>query len=140
MGLCQDASVNVYVADYYNKRVQVLGPYLVFKEEFKCCGETIGVAIDTLGTLHAATISGLQSFSGNFVRCSMNGLYGDVAVSQEGYLFVSHYLANGGLQIHKPDKSLLRTINGLKSPLGVFLDQSGYIYIVECGANKVCKY
>ena len=45
MGLCLDAASNLYIADYGNKRVQVLGPHLVFKKEFKCQSGSRGVAI-----------------------------------------------------------------------------------------------
>ena len=36
IGLCQDASGDVYVADSYNKRVQVFGPDLMLKKEIDC--------------------------------------------------------------------------------------------------------
>ena len=140
MGLCQDMSGNVYVADLYNKRVQVLGPDLVFKKEFKCQGITRGVAVDSLGTLHVATSSGLESFPGESARCSKSGSCVDVAVSHEGYLFVSHFLNNGKIQIHKPDESPLGTIDQLKDPFGVYSDQNGWIYVADYKAKKVHKY
>ena len=54
-GLCLDAASNLYIADFVNKRVQVLGPDLVFKKAFKCRGGSRGVAVDSYGTLHVVT-------------------------------------------------------------------------------------
>ena len=138
-GLCQDASGNIYVADHGSDSVLVLGRDLVFKKEFKCQSGAKGVAIDSRGTLHVATTSGLESFPGKLASSSKSGSLGDVAVSQEGYRFVT-FVVDGRLEKCKPDESLLGTIDGLRSPLGVFLDQSGYVYVAENGANRVCKY
>ena len=140
-GLCQDASGNIYVADCGNKRVQVLGPDMVFKKKFSCQGSTRGVAGDSLGTLHVATSYGLESFPDKLVRYSnMWQSCGGIAISQERYMFASYRTDDPRLEICEPDGSLLGTIDELESPRGVFLDQSGYIYIADYEAYQVCKY
>ena len=64
MVLCLVATSNCYIANYGNKRVQVVGPDLVFKEEFKCGGGSRGLRLDSLGTLaicgNSLWIDGLQ--------------------------------------------------------------------------------
>ena len=60
MGLCQYASSNIYVADYHNKRVQVLGPDLTFKREINYDERILGVAVDEGGNIHAATDSAVH--------------------------------------------------------------------------------
>ena len=142
MGLCLDAASNLYVADYGNKRVQVLGPDLVFKEEFKCPSGSRGVAVDSLGTLHVTTDSGLESFPNKFQsffqeRHSCN----DIAISPEGYKFVT-YLGRGkaGLEIRKPNGDVIKTIGGLQDPRGISLNQSGHMYIADYGARNVFRY
>ena len=142
MGLCLDAASNLYVADYGNKRVQVLGPDLVFKEEFKCRGGSKGVVVDSHGTLHVATDSGIESFPDKLQsffqeRHSCN----DIAISPEGCKFVT-YSGRGeaGLEIHYPNGDVIKTNCRLRDPRGVSLDQSGSIYVADYGAQKVIKY
>ena len=111
----------------------------MFKKEFKCQCRTRGVAVDRVGTLHVATHSGLETFSDELELCSNTGSFGDVALSQKGCRFVTNCV-DGRLEIRKVDDNLIGTIHGLKRPLGVFLDQSGYIHIADYETNKVCKY
>ena len=139
MGLCQDASKNIYVADHRNKRVQVLGPDLTFGKEFKCQNEVWGVAVDSFGKIHAATEAGMEIVQdelqyGNREKC------GDVAISRDNCTFVTYCTPNGRLEIRKPDHSLLATISGLMMPLGVCLDGSGCIYLAEWDTLKVHKF
>ena len=133
MGLCLDAASNLYVADYGNQRVQVLGPDLVFKKEFKCRNGSRGVAVDSLGILHVATDTGMESFPDNLPNffqkrhsCS------DIAISPEGYKFVT-YSGRGeaGLEIRNPKGDVIKTIRRLQDPRGVFLSQNGHIYIAD---------
>ena len=141
MGLCLDTSSNVYVADLGNKRVQVLGPDLVFQKEFKCQGRARGVAVDSFGTLHVATTSGMEIFPAKLESFSNKGSCSDAAVSQDGLKFITYNQCNEArLEILKPDYDLLKTIHELRDPIGVFSDQSGYIYIADYGTKKLLKY
>ena len=112
LGLCLDAASNLYVADYGNQRVLVLGPDLLFKKEFKCQSGSRGVAIDSLGTLHVVTDSGLESFVNNLQsfyqeRHSCH----DIAISPEGFKFVTYSGTNGaGLEIRNPSGDLIKTV------------------------------
>ena len=139
MGLCQDTNGNVYVADGYNNRVQVLGPDCSYQKELNCNGFARGVAVDFHGNVHIATASGVEIFDSKLGYCD-NTPCGDVAINQENYRFVTRYSSNGRLEVCKPDNSLLHTICGLSYPLGVCLDQSGAVFIADWSTSKVLKY
>ena len=109
MGLCQDTTGNVYVAEHNNKRVQVLGPDCSYRKELKCNHNARGVAVDSHGNVHIATSSGMQIFDSKLGYCDQAGC-GDVAINQENYRFVSCYSSNGKLEVRKPDNSLLHTV------------------------------
>ena len=64
---------------------------------------------------------------------------GDVVIDQGSYKFVS-CRNDDRLEIYKADNSLLGTIHGPRLPLGVCLDQSGYIYVAAFEGNEVYKY
>ena len=139
MGLCQDTAGNIYVADNDNKRVQVLGPDCSYRKELKCKDDAYGVAVDFHDNVHIATTSGMEIFDSKLGYCDQ-ALCGDVAINQENYRFVTHHSSNGKLEIRKPDNSLLHTMHGLCWPLGVYLDQSGAIFVTQWDAKKVLKY
>ena len=139
MGLCQDTAGNIYVADYKNNRVQLLGPDCSYRKELKCKNRAWGVAVDFHGTVHIATESRVEIFDSRSGYCHQ-ARCSDVAIDQENYRFVTHYSPHGKLDVFKPDNSLLHTLCGLCWPLGVCLDQSGAIYIAESDTSKVLKY
>ena len=139
MGLCQDTAGNIYVADCYNKRVQVLGPDCSYRKQLKCKENAWGVAVDFFGNVHIPTSSGIQIFDSKFGYCNQ-AVCGDVFISEENYRFVTYYSPDGKVEVRKPDNSLLHTICGLCYPLGVCLDQSGAIFVADRGINKVLKY
>ena len=140
MGLCQDIAGNLYVADSYIRRVQVLGPDCSYRKELKCKDRALGVAVDVHGNVHVATVSGMEIVDSSKLSYCDQARCGDVAINQENYRFVTHHSSNGKLEVRKPDNSLLHTICGLNSPLGVCLDQSGAVFVAECDAKKVLKY
>ena len=141
MGLCHDVatSSNIYVADQNNTRVQVLGPDLAFKKEIKCQDSTRGVAMDSVGNVHIATSEGVKVLDSE-LEYSNGRSCGDIAISPDDYRFVSCIYSGCSLQIYKPDGNLVTTFQGLRYPLGLCLDQSGYIFVAEYEANKVHKY
>ena len=137
-GVCQDASSNIYVADYHNKRVQVLGPDLTFKREIKYDGRPLGVAVDERGDVHVATDSGIMIFPrkiryGSRVKCD------DIVIGLGNCKFVS-CRHDASLEIYKADSTLVGTIRGLQLALGVCLDQSGYVYLADYYGNEVYKF
>ena len=141
MALCCDQSTsgNIYVADQNNTRIQVLGPDLTFKKELKCHDSTRGMAMDSLGNVHVATASGVKVLNTE-LNYSNGRSCGDIVISPDDYRFVSCIYSGCSLEILKPDNSLLATIQGLRYPLGLCLNQSGYIFVAEYEANKVHKY
>ena len=94
----------------------------------------------SFGNLHVATYLGLERFPDKLESYCNRGPCDDVTIGQEGYKFVTYHSFDGRLEIYNPDDSLLGTIYRLVRPLGVFLDQSGHIYIAEYGKKKVRKY
>ena len=138
-GLCQDTAGNIYVAEYNNKRVQILVPDCSYRKELKCNNRTWGVAVDSHGNVHTAATYGVAIVDSelgywNQVQC------GDVAINQQNYRFVTYHSSDGTLEVRKPDNSLLHTICGLRVPFGVCLDQSGAIFVGEQRSSKVLKY
>ena len=97
------------------------------------------MAVDSLSSVHIATTSGMEVFDSK-VEYGKRSCCGDVAISPEDYRFVSYFDNTGSLEVRKPDNTLLQCIDGLRYPLGLCLDQSGSIFVVERGANEVCKY
>ena len=81
MRLCQDTAGNIYVADNYNKRVQVLGPDCSYRKELKCKGDACIVAVDLHGNVHIATTSGMKIFDSKLGYCDMAFCY-DVAIKK----------------------------------------------------------
>ena len=114
----------------------------MFKKQFNCLHYPRGVLIDRLGNLHVATILGLERFcSIARERLFKWGLCGDIAISREVLKFVTYiYEGTAGYCVYDPDDSLLQTIGGLHSPLGVLLDQSGYVFVADYVKKRVVKY
>ena len=60
MGMCQDAACNIYVADCYNNRIQVLGPDCSYRMELKCKGRALGMTVNLDDEVHVATDFGIE--------------------------------------------------------------------------------
>ena len=138
-GLCQDTAGNIYVADYNNKRVQVLGPDCSYRKELKCSNFARGVAVDFHGNVHIATKCGMEIFNSKSGYCEQVNC-GDVAINQENHRFVVDYSPDSGVEVYKQDSSFLHRICELHYPRGVCFDQSGAIFVAEQGPKKVLKY
>ena len=80
LGLCEDTADNIYIADSYNKRVQVLGPDCSYRKELKCKDHACGVAVDFQGKVRTATTSGMEISDSKLGYCDQ--VYcGDVAIN-----------------------------------------------------------
>lgn len=145
MGLCLDDQANLYIADYHNCRLQVFDSQLSFKASVKCRTSNVqGVAIDADGNVHTATSSGLAAYSKEGLWLDSYGgeeAYADIAITPQGFKFASiHDNTSGSISIFAPNNDTLHLLDGFNYPLGVFMDQSGYLYLAEFGENRVLKY
>ena len=139
-GLCLGEWGNVYVADHANARVQVVGSDLTWRYEFQCCGLPRGLTVDEVyNQLYVATSTALERYPDGGGRCYPPvGPCDDVVVSIEGYKFVIYY-DRGRLEIRPPDHGPPTAIEGLASPVGIFLDRRGDLFIVERITRRVLK-
>ena len=116
----------------------MLGPDLTFKREINCDERTLGVAVEEGGDVHVATRSGVMIFPSK-ISYGNGVIYEDVVIGHGNYKFVS-CRNDACLEIYKADNNLLGTIHGLRRPLGVCLDQSGYIYVADYTGDEVYKF
>ena len=143
----------LYVADQYNKRVQVLRSDLSFVRSImvKCQSTVRSVSTDSTGNIHIGTYGGIiEIFSsvGHYIGQYGSGIVQcvvDIAFMRNGDCVVSNYLSNtngnGILVFCGTDKTLLHSFgNNNRYPLGVFIDQAGYIYVAEYDGSRVLKY
>lgn len=152
-GLCQDKEGKIYVAEFNNQRVQVLDPDLVFVCFLNCSRKEnpSGVEIDQTGNIHVATSNGILIFSheGRQIGGYMSGKSCvDIAISNEGYRFISvgsygrrfSSSSSGSIFICNTDGNILHTLGGFSGPLGLCVDMSGFLYVVESGKNCILKF
>ena len=155
MGLHFSKDELLYVADNHNKCVQVLRSDLSFVRSVimvKCQSTVWSVSTDSTGNIHIGTGRGIieifssvghyigQYGSGTIVQC-----VGDIAFMRNGDCVVSNHIPNTRgndiLVFRGNDKTLLHSFgNNNRNPLGVFINQAGYIYVAEWGGSRVLKY
>ena len=152
MGLHFGKDELLYVADTNNKRVQVLQSDLSFVRSInvKCQSNVCSVSTDSTGNIHVGTAGGIiEIFSsvGDYIGQYSSGIVqcvGDIAFMRNGDCVVSNVILdikdNGILVFHGITKTLLHSFGNNRNPLGVFIDQAGYIYVAEYGGSKVLKY
>ena len=142
----------LYVADGANKRVQVLRSDLSFvRPIMKCQSNIFSVSPDSTGNIHVGTYGGIiEIFSSvrDYIGQYGSGIVqhvGDIAFMRNGDCVVTNYIpntrGNGILVFRGNDKTLLHLFgNNNQNPLGVFIDQAGYIYVAEHYGSRVLKY
>ena len=152
MGLHFGKDELLYVADYSNKRVQVLRSDLSFVKSVmvKCQSYVYSVSTDSTGNIHIGTTGGIiEIFSsvGHYIGQYGSGIVqcvGDIAFMRNGDCVVSNDISdtkgNGILVFHGITKTFLQSFGNNRYPFGVFLDQAGYIYVAEWNGSKVLKY
>ena len=153
MGLHFGKDELLYVADPNNKRVQVLRSDLSFVRSImvKCQSNVRSVSTDSTGNIHVGTYGGIiEIFSsvGHYIG-KRSGIVvqdvGDIAFLRNGDYVVSNFITstngNGIIVFRGNGKALLHSFgNNNCLPLGIFIDQAGYIYVAEWGESRVLKY
>ena len=152
MGLHFGKDELLYIADKRNKRVQVLRSDLSFVRSImvKCQSNAYSVSTDSTGNIHVGTNVGIiEIFSsvGHYIGQYSSGIVqcvGDIAFMRNGDCVVSNDISdtkgNGILVFHGITKTILHSFGNNRYPLGVFIDQAGYIYVAEFGGSRILKY
>ena len=145
----------LYVADQYNKRVQVLRSDLSFIRSImiKCKSNVRCVSTDNSGNIHVGTyhegIIEIFSSVGRYIgRYSSNTLQcvGDIAFMKNNDCVVSIHIPNTStigcdiVVFRGNGKTPFHSFGDIDNPLGVFIDQAGYIYVAEWSGSRVLKY
>ena len=116
----------------------------------KCQSRVIGVSIDSTGNIHVGTEGGIiEVFSsvGHYIGQYDSGILrrvGDIAFMRNGDCVVSNDISdtqnNGILIFHGNNKTLFHSFGNNCNPLGIFIDQAGYIYVAEYNGSRVLNY
>ena len=145
-GVVVDSKNRVIVSDMDNHRVQIFsqdGDWLLTIDGTgsgdNCFRSPWGLALDPQENIHvAASLSNtIKVFTpeGIYVRS-----YGDVAVDEEGYSFVSEY-DGGCFSIFDPKGQKIHTVGNLNKPRRVALDPLRVsLYVPNCGNYNVLKF
>ena len=151
-GLCLTRDGLLLVAEYSNKRVQVLRSDLSFIRFIPCLSHVFGVSVDDNGNIHAAvTDRGVEVFSitGEKITEYGQGVLtkaGDVHVaflpcSKSRYSFVTDHTAPGKVCIFDwSNNTLIHTIECGYSPIGLTIDQEGSVIVCGYGDSKIYKW
>ena len=157
----------VYIADWDNHRIQVLNPNLTFSHSFGKKGSANGqfkeprdIAIDSQGLVYVADTDNhrIQKFipNGKFVAQFgskgsgpgqlnwPNGITIDTAgtglvyVSEGGNHYVSVFTSDGVFVSSFGRRG--SNIDQFKFPLGLRFDRKGFLYVCDCGNNRLVIY
>ena len=152
---------HVYVADWYNHRVQVLSPSLSFLFSFGCEGSATGqflypydIAIDRKGLVYVTDAGNnrIQKFSssGSFItefggsESQLSSPYG-IAIDSGGTGLV--YVSNNDetspcISVFTTDGLLIRHFGDKDSiyPIGLTFDREGFLYICNHFNNQLNIY
>ena len=150
MGLCLTRDGLLLVAEYSNKRVQVLGSDLSFIRFIPCLSYVRGVSVDGNGNIHAAvTGRGVEVFSITGEKITEYGRRvlrnaGDVAFlpcSKSRYSFVTdHTTARKVCIFDWSNNTLIHTIGCGGYPLGLTIDQEGSVIVCVRSDSKIYKW
>ena len=152
MGLHFGKDELLYVADHSNNRVQVLRSNLSFVRSImvKCQSRVFSVSTDSTGNVYVGTSRGvIEIFSsvGHYIGQYGRGIVqrvGDIAFMRNGDCVTSNHKytmkGDGIFVFHGNEKTLLHSFGNNRNPLGVFIDQAGYIYVAEWSGSRVLKY
>ena len=163
--LAIDAAENIYVADYFNHRIQKFssdGTFITtWGSQGSADGEFIfpyGIAVDKAGNIFVADELNhrIQKFSpdGTFISTwgsqgSGNGEFKipcGIAIDKAGNIFVADTF-NNRIQKFSPDGTFISKWghgdlgdNEFIVPQGIAIDKAGNIYVADTGNNRIQKF
>lgn len=164
-GLAADSAGNIYVADFWNNRVQIIGPGCALIKKFGYYpsadgkfNQPQGIALDGTGNVYVADSSNnrIQKLKSNGGFISKLGSYGagngqfrfaqDIAVDSTGYFYVVDN-ENNRIQKFAPDGEFITkwgsegTGDGqFRDPENIAVDNGGNIYITDSENHRVQKF
>uniref|UniRef100_A0A1X7VVX8 SMP-30/Gluconolactonase/LRE-like region domain-containing protein n=1 Tax=Amphimedon queenslandica TaxID=400682 RepID=A0A1X7VVX8_AMPQE len=160
-------SGQVYIADWYNHRIQVLNPDLTFSHSFGKKGSANGqfkaprgIAVDSQGLVYVTDANNhrIQKFSpdGKFVGHfgskgsgpgqlnKPNGIAIDTAAT--GLVYVSEW-SNNCLSVFTREGVFIcrfgkggSDIDQFRDPIGLTFDKNGFLYVCDNGNNRIVVY
>ncbi len=159
-GIDIDGSGNIYVAEYYNSRVQVFNSTMGFLTKWGSGGEgdgtfgnPTGIAVDAAGNVYVADKARhrVQKFtaSGGFLAAWGSFGSGDtqfnqphgVATDAAGCVYVADY-GNARVKKFYPNGTFAASIGAgrLGWVQGVAVDRAGNVYVADTNDNRVQKF
>ena len=145
-GLCLTKEGLLLIGDCGNYRVQVLGPDLAFKQSIQCCAQVWSVATDPGDNIHVGTTSCVEVFDTKGVKITEYGQLkaGDIQFpnyqqpSDCKYSFVTECCKLGTIIFFNwKANTVLHRIDTISHPLGLRIDQSGYLSVCCFEDNKI---
>jgi streptogramin lyase len=144
-----DSSDNVYVADYFNDRIQVFTPDGTFITKWTANGAS-GVAVDSSGNVYVSDYDGnhIRKYTSDGTLLTMWGSNGTangkfdspwgIDVDSANNVYVADY-GNNRIQTFTPD-GIFITKWGANGAVGVDVDSSDNVYVSDYDGNHIQKF
>ena len=157
---------HIYIADYYNHRIQVLNPDLTFSHNFGTKGSAEGqfncpvdVAIDRRGLVYVTDTYNhrIQKLTPNGQFLSQFGTKGSgpgqlmcpsgIVIDDDNNLIYITECGNHRISIFTTDGKFVRSfgeqgssVDQFNSPYGITFDREGYLYVCDHCNNRLVVY
>ena len=160
IGIAEDRTGNIYVADFYNQRVQIFSSVGDF---IKILGEgdfsyPRGIATDGMGNVYVSDDGDrlIKKFTPDGTLLKSWGGYGSgdgqfdnpmgIAIDSDGYVYVADYnnariqkFTSNGVFVIKWGTYGTET-GKLYHPWDIAIDSDGYVYVADSGNSRIQKF
>ena len=149
-GLCIGPDGRIYVADYWNNRIQVLSTNGETFSHHSVIGDGLkgpgSLSFDQSGNLHVTSYTSntvtVYTSQGQRIRqygqSHLNGPFG-IAIDKVGNSIVANY-SGCSFTVFDPRGNYIHSIKGFKYPVGVAMSPDGLVWIADCYNDKLVKY